>query len=393
MRLVGSGVGSADLGRTRFSQAEETADFTADRGTVGSGVTTLQTDVDTANGYYGLYFTDVYSFMERWNLTLSGRYNRANVTIRDNTGLEPALNGDNAFKRFNPAVGLNFNPNSTLTSYVSYSEGMRAPTPIELTCADPAAPCRLPNNFLADPPLEMVMSKTTEIGARGRWTENFGWSAAVYRTDLNNDIIFISSGGAVNAGYFQNAGRTRRQGLELGVHGRLEKLSLTVNYGYIDATFASALTLNSPGNSSADANGDIHVSPGNRIPGIPAQSVKVRADYDLTDSVSLGSNVMYFTSQYARGDEDNQDANGKVPGYTLVNLDARYQHTRQLMFFGRVDNVFDRGYETLGVLGQNFFNGPGRTFDASTVTSDQFRSAGAPRAFWVGVKYTMGEKL
>ena len=383
---------SADLGRTHFSQTEEEADFSSDRGTVGSGVLTLQTDVNTTNDYYGLYFTDVYSFSERWHLTLSGRYNWANITIEDKTGLEPALNGDHTFKRFNPAVGLNFNPSRALTTYVSYSEGMRAPTPIELTCADPAAPCRLPNNFLADPPLEKVVAKTAEIGARGRWTDSFGWSAAAYRTDLNNDIIFISSGGAVNAGFFQNAGKTRRQGLELGVHGRVEKLNLALNYGYVDATFASALTLNSPANSSAAVNGDIQVSPGDKIPGIPAHSVKVRADYDITESVSLGSNVMFFSSQYARGDENNQDANGKVPGYTLVNLDARYQHTKQLSFFGRINNVFDKDYETLGVLGENFFNGPGRTFDAANVTGEQFRSAGAPRAFWVGVKYAFGQK-
>ena len=383
---------SADLGRTRFSQTEETADFTADRGTVGSGLFSLQTDVDTTSDYYGLYFTDVYSFSERLHLTLSGRYNWANVTIKDRTGLEPALNGDHTFKRFNPAAGLNFNPSPALTTYVAYSEGMRAPTPIELTCADPAAPCRLPNNFLADPPLEKVVAKTAEIGARGRWTDRFGWSAAAYRTDLSNDIIFISSGGAVNAGFFQNAGKTRRQGLELGVHGRVQKLNLAVNYGYVDAKFVSALTLNSPSNSSADTNGDIHVSPGNKIPGIPAHSVKVRADYDVTETISLGTNVMYYSSQYARGDENNQDANGKVPGYALVNLDARYQVTKQLSFFGRVDNVFDKDYQTLGVLGENFFNGPGRTFDAGNVTGEQFRSTGAPRAIWVGVKYTIGQK-
>jgi outer membrane receptor protein involved in Fe transport len=385
--------GSADLGRTHFTQTEEDADFTSDRGTVGTGVESLETDVDTTNDYYGLYFTDVYSFNERWHLTLSGRYNWANVTIKDKTGLEPALNGDHTFKRFNPAAGLNFNPTPALTTYVSYSEGMRAPTPIELTCADPAAPCRLPNNFLADPPLEKVVAKTAEIGARGHWTEGSGWSAAVYRTDLDDDIIFVSSGGAVNAGFFQNAGKTRRQGLELGVHGRLEKLYLAANYGYVDAKFASALTLNSPNNSTADAaTGDIQVSPGDKIPGIPAHSLKVRADYDASDTVSVGGNVMYYSSQYARGDENNQDANGKLPGYVLVNLDARYQYTKQLSFFARIDNVFDKDYESLGVLGENFFNGPGRTFDASNVTGEQFRSAGAPRAFWIGVKYAIDQK-
>ncbi len=382
---------SADIGRTQFTQSEEEADFTSARGTAGTGIVELETDVDTSNNYYGLYFMDVYSFSERLHLTLSGRYNWANITIKDNTGLEPALNGDHTFKRFNPAAGLNFSPSAALTTYISYSEGMRAPTPVELTCADPAAPCRLPNNFLADPPLEKVVAKTSEIGARGNWTDDFKWSAALYRTDLNNDIIFISSGGAVNAGFFQNAGKTRRQGLELGMKARVDKLNLALNYGYIDATFESPLTLNSPNNSSADALGDIRVSSGDKIPSIAAHSIKLRAETDVTETVSLGSNVMYFSSQYARGDENNQDASGKVPGYALVNLDARYQMTKQLQFFGRVNNVLDKEYETLGVLGENFFNGPGRTFDAANVTSEQFRSAGAPRAFWLGVNYAFGQ--
>ncbi|MEK6211190.1 MAG: TonB-dependent receptor [Pseudomonadota bacterium] len=383
---------SADLGRTDFSQSEEEADFTAARGTVGTGVFSIETDVRTTTNYYGLYLTDTYSFDEQWHLTLSGRYNWANVTIDDKTGLEPALNGDHTFKRFNPAAGLNFNPTPALSTYVAYGEGMRAPTPVELTCADPAAPCRLPNNFLADPPLEKVVSRTMEAGARGRWSEALGWNAAVYRTDLKDDIIFISSGGAVNAGFFQNAGKTRRQGLELGMHGRFAKLSLAANYGYIDATFESALTLNSPVNSSADpGTGDIQVSPGNKVPGIPEHSLKLRMEYDFTEAVSVGTNIMYFSSQYARGDENNQDANGRIPGYTLVNLDARYQLNKQLMFFGRITNLFDKEYETLGVLGENFFNGPGRTFDAGNVTEEQFRSAGAPRGIWVGVKYDFGK--
>ena len=384
---------SVDLGKTDFSQSEEDADFTADRGTVGTGVLSLETDVESTTNYYGLYLTDTYSFDEQWHLTLSGRYNWANVTIEDKTGLEPGLNGDHTFKRFNPAVGLNFNPTPALSTFVAYSEGMRAPTPVELTCADPAAPCRLPNNFLADPPLEKVVSKTMEAGARGRWSEALGWNVAIYRTDLDDDIIFISSGGAVNAGFFQNAGKTRRQGVELGMHGHTGKLNVAANYGFIDATFESALTINSPVNSSADPSGDIQVSPGNKVPGIPEHSLKLRLEYAFTDAVSVGTNIMYFSSQYARGDENNQDVNGKIPGYTVVNLDARYQLTKQLMFFGRVANLFDEEYETLGVLGENFFNGPGRTFDAGSVSTEQFRSTGAPRGIWVGVKYDFGKPV
>ena len=97
---------------------------------------------------------------------------------------------------------------------------MRAPTPIELTCSNAAAPCKLPNVFLADPPLQAVVAKTVEMGARGNGA-NMQWAGALYRTDLDNDIQFVASGGAANVGYFQNVGQTRRQGLELMGSARL----------------------------------------------------------------------------------------------------------------------------------------------------------------------------
>jgi len=129
-------------------------------------------------------------------------------------GARPDLNGDHGFRRLKPALALNFNPEPGLTSYASYNEGMRAPTAMGLTCADPTAPCKLPNRFLAGPPLKKFGARTVEIGARGKQGET-SWSAAVYRTDLFDDIQFVSSGNAINAGFLQNVGKTCRQGLEL----------------------------------------------------------------------------------------------------------------------------------------------------------------------------------
>jgi outer membrane receptor protein involved in Fe transport len=381
---------SADLGDTRFTQEAQNALFTADRGTVGVGAFGLETDIDANNQYYGLYVTDTMQLSEITYLTLSGRYNHASTQIKDRTGLEPALNGDHTFKRFNPAVGINVNPSPTLTTYASYSEGMRAPTPVELTCADPNAPCKLPNAFLADPPLDAVVSKTIEVGARGKISRDLGWNAAVYNIDLSDDIQFISSGGAgTNTGYFDNIGDTRRRGLEIGTTYATGDLLLHANYSYIQATYETAFIINSPNNSSADASGDILVTPGDNIPGIPEHMFKLRADYAFLDKWSSGVTLNIFSDQYARGDENNQDATGKIGGYTLVNFDVRYQASNAFQVFLKIDNLLDQDYETLGVLGQNFFvNG---NFDASTARSEQFRSVGAPRGAWLGVRYAFGK--
>jgi iron complex outermembrane recepter protein len=172
---------SVDRGDTDFEQFEQEADFTPNRGTVATEDFELETKVNSRNRYYGLYFTDTISLSERLHLTASGRYNRARLAIRDKSGVEPALNGSHTFSRLNPAIGATFDLRPKLNVYLSYNEGLRAPSPIELTCADPLAPCRLPNNFLADPPLDPVVSKTWEGGVRGQLSKDLEWSAALIR--------------------------------------------------------------------------------------------------------------------------------------------------------------------------------------------------------------------
>ena len=380
---------SADVGKARFSQDSQDAVFTAERGTSGTSDFVQDTDALTRNRYYGLFFTDTLNLDKEWALTVSGRYNRATVKIEDLTDLTPELNGEHTFSRLNPAVGVNFTPSERLTAYAAYNEGMRAPTPIELACADPAAPCKLPNNFLSDPPLKMVVSRTVEAGLRGKLARDTQWSAAIYRTELTDDIQFISSGGAAtNVGYFQNVGKTLREGLELALNTKWNALAASVRYSYVNATFKSPFELNSPSNSTADATtGAIQVQPGNRIPGIPQHSLKLRLQYDFGEQATLGTNVIYSSSVFARGDENNQDLNGRIPGYTVVNLDGRYTVAKGLDLFARVVNLFDKRYANFGLIGENLFTGPGRTFDGANGINEQFRGPGVPRGAWVGLRY------
>jgi len=385
---------SLDVAQARFTQYSQDADLTALRGTVPAGDFELATDADTDSRGYGVFAQNILNLTKQWTLTVSGRYNHVDIRVGDRTGTAPLLNGDTSFSRVNPSAGINFNPTDHLTAYAAYDEGARAPTAIELTCADPNAPCKLPNDFLADPPLKQVVSHTVEVGARGTVSKLWRWSAAVYQTRLSDDIEFIStSAGAGNAGYFANVGKTQRRGFELSGDGRLQSLTLSARYSFTDATFQSAFLQSSPDNSSADANGAIQVEPGDRIPSLPRQVLKLRLGYELTKQFSIGVNVLMSDGVYARGDENNQDVNGKLPGYTLVNLDAHYRPIPNLEIFARVNNLFDRRYYDFGILGQNFFTGPNRTFGPAAgfdPVSEQFRGPGAPLGAWIGVRYSLG---
>jgi outer membrane receptor protein involved in Fe transport len=387
--------GGLDAGRTEFTQGAQEAG--ASRDTHSNSPVSITTSLHSQANAAGLYATDTYGLSEQTFVTASGRYNHATVRLMDQLGT--ALNGDHSFKRFNPALGLAYNPSDSLTTYASYNEGMRVPTPVELSCADPNAPCSLPNAFASDPALKPVISRSFELGARGRLGASWSWSAAMFRTSLQDDIQFISSGGgATSAGYFQNVGRTLRQGLELGLAGKWDALTLSANFSQVDATFQTPLTLNSPSNSTALAIGcatctDILVRPGNRMPGAPRHTLKFRVAYAASSAVSVGLQMQAQSSQYARGDENNQDVNGPVPGFAVFNLDARWRVAKGWETFVKVDNLFDRRHSNFGTLGQNVFTGPGNSFDPSGASwrNEQFRTMGVPRGIWLGLNLQFGD--
>jgi iron complex outermembrane receptor protein len=384
---------SYDRGTTNFQQLNQEAGSSRD--TSSSAPAVLGTLLHATDGYLGVYVTDTFGLTDRLFINFAGRYNNATVSLEDRLGT--ALNGDHSFNRFNPAVGLTFNPTRALTLYANYDEGMRVPTPVELTCADPNAPCSLPNAFSADPALKAVVARTAEIGARGTLTPLLNFSAAIFRTNLDNDIQFVSSGGgAANSGFFENVGQTRRRGVELGLDGKAGALAMSAHYTYLEATFQTPLILNSPNNSTARALScptctEIQVVPGDRIPGIPRHIVTLRTEYAVA-RYAIGLNVTGRSNQFARGDENNQDVNGPLPGFVVVNLDAHFDVSSSWNVFARVDNLFDRRYFTFATLGKNVFTAPGNVFDptGTTWSSEQFRTVGAPRGAWVGVEFRAG---
>lgn len=396
---------SADLGNSSYKADEQPTEFTPNRGAVATDAFQRETDIRTKNQYYGLYATDIFSVTDKLHVTLSGRYNHVRVNIKDKMEADPNtgkyVSGDtdhitHTFNRFNPAVGLNYNINPALGFYGSYNEGMRAPSPIELSCADPLTPCRLPTDFLADPVLKPVVSKTFEAGVRGLISPNMRWNATVFQTNLNNDIQFISSGNSFNLGYFDNVGKTQRQGIELGFGGNFDKFHITANYQYLRATYRDSVVFHNENNMSAESqanDGNYTAKRGDYLPNIPKHSLKVRLAYDVTPNLNVGLNVISSASVYARGDENNKDPNGKVAGYTILNMDANWKFHENWTAFMKLINLTDKDYATMGILGTNAFNTASRSLntDPNGWQAEQFQSPGAPRAGWVGVRYDFGK--
>jgi outer membrane receptor protein involved in Fe transport len=304
--------------------------------------------------------------------------------MRDRSGAQPLLDADHEFRRVNPSLGVNWTPSAGTTWFASMSQAMRVPSPVELACADPAMPCLLPSQFLADPALKPVVARTIEAGARLRQA-SWRISAAAYRSVLSDDIQFVSSSATGAAGFFRNAGDTLRQGVELKALGTRGKLTASASYAYVRAEYRTGFTMPSPNNSSHDASGDIAVERGNTIPGVPRSMLKLALDWHQTAVWSSGIAWTWFDRQYARGDENNRDVNGPLPAYAVAQLYAAYRASRSWELSLKVDNLFDRNYRTAGLLGRTFF--PNGTFDAAAATPAQFSVPGAPRALWVAARY------
>ncbi|HXN15611.1 MAG TPA: TonB-dependent receptor, partial [Usitatibacter sp.] len=180
---------------------------------------------------------------------------------------------------------------------------------------------------------------------------------------------------------------TRREGLELSATTKWNSIEIAARYSYIRATFQSPFRENSPNNSSSDGAGAIVVNPGDEIPGIPQQTFKLRLSYAANDTWSIGTTVSCASAIFARGDENNRDRNGRIPGYAVVGINARWRPFAETEVFALLDNVFDQRYANFGVLGRNFFTGPGRTFAPDTALAEQFLGSGVPFGAWIGIRH------
>jgi iron complex outermembrane receptor protein len=371
--------GAVDQSRTRFGLQTELATFDDTRGAIGSGILAEESFVGlkarTKN--WSVFITDTYAITPQLDATVSARYNDTRVELRDQIGTE--LSGDHSFTRFNRAAGLTYRPSKHFGLYASYGESNRAPSPVELTCADEDDPCSLPNAFLSDPPLEQVVARTIEVGARGAWRHG-RWHAGVFRTKNDDDILFISAGQLTNQGFFDNVGETRRQGIELNADGRFGRLSWSASYVRLDAEFRDSFTVMSDHNPMA-VDGEIHVPRGARIPSLPKYIAKVGAALDM-HSVRLGLDVSHQSDQYFRGDEGN--LNPPLSGYTLVNASAEWSVTQNFSLFLQVENLLDEKYATFGLYGAAD-EVPGME-DAD---DPRFVSPAARRAAWVGFKFAL----
>ena len=367
------------------------------------------------------YVTDTLS-LGKWVFNAGGRYNHTDVNNTDR--LPPSASGregltaDNQFQRFNPTAGIVYKPSAFLNAYFDYGESSRAPTTTELGCADPNYPCALPNALVSDPPLKQVVSRTYEFGFRGNPDGRYRWNAGYFHTENYNDLLFIASP-QTGFGYFENFGKTRREGVEASATAHTHTMDAGVEYTFLQATYQSTQVIESGSNSSnsnatsgepgVTDGGLITIVPGDLIPQVPQHMLKLYSDYHPLRKLSISADFNLISSSYVKGNENNLHqatglyylGSGKSPGYGIVNLGSRYRLSSHYELFAEINNLLNRHYYTAGQLSDspydnngNFISRPFTAYPSGDypLRNTTYLSPGAPFTAFGGLKVTFGKR-
>ncbi|MCR3941894.1 TonB-dependent receptor [Klebsiella quasipneumoniae] len=250
--------------------------------------------------------------------------------------------GDASYHKWLPAGSLKYALTDAWNVYISAGRGFETPTINELSY-------RSDNQSGLNFGLKPSTNDTVEIGSKTR-IGNGLLTAALFQTDTDNEIVVDSSSGGRTS--YKNAGKTRRQGMELGLDQQFgESWRLKAAWTWLDATYRT----NVCGDASCN---------GNRIPGIARNMGYASFGYQPEQGWYAGSDIRYMSDIMA-----NDENTAKAPSWTVVGLTTGYKWSYGRMdmdLFGRVDNLFDREY--VGSVIVNESNGryyepaPGRNY-------------------------------
>ncbi|MGX4644371.1 TonB-dependent receptor [Massilia sp. SYSU DXS3249] len=383
-----------DHSRSEYAQFEQEAFISPEREVLGDPDEEAELDASVigSSRALGLYVAASHALSPATQLTASARLNRARVsnTLTNERGLQPAESF--TYTRLNPSLGFTHQLGAGATVFANLAQGNRVPTVIELGCADPDNPCRLPVGLQADPYLKQVIARTLEAGVRGRLAGG-RYVVSLHRTANRDDILFLSA--PSGQGYFTNFARTRHQGLDASLTRQFGPVNLRLAYSYLDAQYDAAGELFTGARN-------VQVERGTSLAGLPRHSGKLALDWTPHPRLDLGADLQAASSLVTQGNEDGLvedaapgedpgSADWRVRGHVLVGLRASYRPAPGWELFTRVNNLFDRRYETYGAVTPDLFPN-GRQLKPHEGEGDaghaRFVAPSAPRSIVTGLRLT-----
>ena len=301
----------------------------------------LRLDQEEQADSQGLFIEDEIQLGERWQLNLGLRHDRVRLAVDDRFLSDNRDDsGSRTLTDWNHGLGISYRLSPEQSLYGRIATSFETPTINELAN---------PNGGGFNPGLLPARALSRELGWKGEWSD-LRSELALYRIELEDELIGFSLPGQPGRSFYRNAGQSRRDGLELSLDWRLNPhWRAYLAYSYNRYRFVEYRS------------GDDDFA-GRRIPGIPGQQLFGELNYERAGTY-LSLNLTARDRFYA--DDANQV---DVAGQALIGLrlGKRLQLNEQSLepHIG-IDNLLDRTYfdnVRINAAGGRFFEpGPGRT--------------------------------
>ena len=270
----------------------------------------------------GLFVQNELSISEDLVLTMGLRVDEIEFEVTDRF----LSNGDDSGRRrldgTSPMVGLTYIVSPNLSAYATFSTAFETPSTTEF--ANPSGG----GGF--NPSLEPQEAENFEIGIRGLIGNRHRYDLALFTIDVDDELIPFTLPETPGRVYYQNAGRSSRNGLEFSfVTQPIDGLQATFAYTYSDFEF----------DRFADLAG---VYDGNVIPGTAKNLLFGELSWWHPRGWFAAFDVLYVDDQFA--DNANTIVND---AYTLSNLRLGYEHragSLVVMPYIGINNLFDESY-------------------------------------------------
>ncbi|SUA90391.1 TonB-dependent receptor family protein [Pandoraea pulmonicola] len=228
-----------------------------------------------------------------------------------------------AYSGVNPKIGLLWEPRKDVQAFIDVTRSADVPDFTDLSQTFGAT-----SRFV---PLASQHAWTIEAGTRGK-LDRFAWDVTAYRSLVRDQLLQYTTRPDVPAATF-NANKTVLQGLEIGASVDLfknvaatgDRVTLAQIWNYSDFRFR-----------------DDPQYGNNRIAGVPTNVLRTTLGYALSNRFQIAASLDWVpTGAYV--DYANTM---RVPGYTLLGVQASYLIQRGVTFYVDARNLTDKRYVT-----------------------------------------------
>ncbi|WOE70565.1 TonB-dependent receptor [Hydrogenimonas thermophila] len=314
---------------------------------------------------YAIYGETKYRLTDKFTAILNLRYDYNKYEIEtfehDFNGTvwsDSTISDSESFKNLTYRVGTTYNFTKDHTLFSNISTGFRNPSLSQMD---------------DNPDLDKQTYINYEIGARGDMAYKISYEVSAFITDTKNIISKVDGTYNWDSDFYDNVGDARNQGFEVSLKSdRSKKLSFSLAYTYLNAYYRS----HKPFTVILDKHNETYDITGNQLPRVPHHKVDLLANYKITPKFNVMAELYAQSKYYA--DETNLV---RMPGYEKVNVRVDYKHMKNLEFFAKVDNIFDKQYYRTVYLFSDKNDDDKLDAEDASITVDP------GRVFYAGLKY------